>query len=196
MIKIGLTGGIGSGKSTIAQAFETLGVQVYSADANAKMLMQTDERVKAELMEVVGSDVFDKQGLLDRKLMAARIFSNQGLLRKVNGITHKAVFEHFARWAMERETQGEKYVIFEAAVLIESGHASDFDQVWLATAPKEMRIARTMLRDNCSREKVVERIKNQLSDTERQKFASRIFVTDDHTPILQQIIDTDKQLRC
>ncbi len=196
MLTIGLTGGIGSGKSTIAMAFEALGAPLYNADRSAKMLMESEPSVIDGLKQIFGSDIYDECGKLRRRRMAELIFNDKSLLAKVEGIVHPAVYRHFAQWARELGQKGMSYAIFEAAIIIEGGHAKDFDQVWLATAPDEMRIERTMLRDNCSREQVVERMRNQLPDAEKRKFATEIFLTDDRHRVLQQIIDLDKKLRC
>lgn len=195
MRKIGLTGGIGSGKSNIAKAFETLGAPVYYADERSKQLTITDPDIIGGLRQLLGDDIYNADGSLNKGLMASQIFADRSLLKQVEAVIHPAVFRDFDRWAADQERTGKRYAIMEAAVLIESGHAGEMDEVWVATAPAEMRIGRTMLRDHCTREAVEARMKNQVSDDARLSIASRTFVTDDRHQILSQIITIDNELR-
>ena len=160
---IGLTGGIGSGKTTVANEFSSLGVPVYITDLEAKNLMQSDavlNQIKVEF----GSTVFNKGTLLREKLSEI-VFNNDEKLAKINSIVHPAVKEHFKGWLLEH--QNNPVVIYESAILFESGSYKECDFIINVEAPLEVRIQRVVERDNTTREKVLERIKNQWNDEEK-----------------------------
>lgn len=194
MKRIGLTGGIGSGKSTIARAFRVLGVPVYDSDTRSKWLNEHDEVIIKGLKALLGDDIYTAEGKLDKKRMAQMIFSNSELLKKVNELIHPRVFEDFDLWAKEKERDGHPYVINEAAIMVENGGYRKMDKLIVVSAPEELRIERCMLRDNATREMVVARIRNQMSDTERLKVADFTIVTDDRHYVLDDIMEIDKQL--
>lgn len=193
MKRIGLTGGIGSGKTTIAQAFAVLGVPVYNSDSRAKWLTENDKRIIERLMQIIGPEVF-VNGHLNKRLMASVIFADRQKLTEVNQLIHPIVFEDFDRWAKSQESAGAKYVINEAAILIENNAYKRLDELILVCAPTETRIERTMIRDNMSRKQVEERIANQSTDEEKRPFASEIIVTDDRHLVVPQILDIHKRL--
>ncbi|WP_281228849.1 dephospho-CoA kinase [Flavobacterium aquiphilum] len=160
---IGLTGGIGSGKTTVANEFSSLGIPVYIADLEARKLMQTDSvlnLIKAEF----GSTVFDK-GVLLREKLSEIVFNDSRKLEKLNGIVHPAVKKHFDEWLLDHKNN--PFVIYETAILFESGSYKKCDFVINVEAPLEVRIQRVIERDNTTREKVLERIKNQWNDEEK-----------------------------
>lgn len=169
---IGLTGGIGSGKTTVAQMFMELGVPVYIADARAKEVMDSPE-IAARLKEHFGASVFEK-GILNRKKLAGIVFSDKEKLRALNEIVHPAVARDFASWVKQREDHG--FVIREAAILFESGSYKDCDKIITVTAPFETKITRVMQRDNATRQQVVDRMENQWTD--EQKAAKSDYVID------------------
>ncbi len=170
MYKVGITGGIGSGKTTAAKVFEELGVPVYYADDEAKKLTNTSAEIKEALVELIGEDVYIK-GELNRKLLASKIFSDKVLLEKVNAIIHPAVAKHFEEWV---SNQNSVYVLKEAAILFESGSYKQLDAIVLVSADEDMRIERVTQRDGSTREEVKRRMANQWSEEQKIALADYI----------------------
>jgi len=164
---VGLTGGIGSGKTTVAEMFSDLGIPVYNSDIEAKKLTNTSEAIRLQLISLLGEETYT-DGILNRKFMAGKIFNDRELLLKVNAIIHPKVADHFKKWVA---AQNSAYVIKEAAILFESGFDAQCDFVVLVTASKEERIRRVMVRDQVSLQEVEARMKNQWSDLEKIKLA-------------------------
>ena len=160
---IGLTGGIGSGKTTIANFFAEKGVPVYIADQEAKKLMDSDA-IKKAVLDIFGSSVFENNTIVRSKL-AEIVFNDQKKLEELNQIVHPAVRSHFRNWVEENFHQ--EILLYESAILFESGHYKDFDYIISVIAPLESRIARVLERDNTNRESVLSRIKTQFTDAER-----------------------------
>lgn len=160
---IGLTGGIGSGKTTIATHFKTAGVPVYIADDAAREIMKSKE-VLAEIKTVFGSAVFD-DAHLDRKKLAGIVFSNPEKLKILNGIIHPAVKNHFNQWILNYKNA--PFVVYEAAILFESGSYTNCDTIINVTAPLELRIERVIKRDKITRDAVLQRINMQWTDAQR-----------------------------
>ncbi|WP_298486456.1 dephospho-CoA kinase [uncultured Maribacter sp.] len=160
---IGLTGGIGSGKTTVAKLFVALGVPVYDSDKEAKILMNTSKVLIKEIKELLGEEAY-KESELNRRYIAGKVFKDKKLLQKLNAIVHPAVRENFLQWVSEQNTS---YVIQETALLYENNAASLYDAVILVTAPEELRVERVLHRDATSKEAVLARINNQLSDKEK-----------------------------
>jgi dephospho-CoA kinase len=158
MLKIGLTGGMGSGKSTVARIFECLEVPVYYADVRAKQLMQDDPAIREQLVHLLGSGVI-KSGTLDRSYIAHLVFKDPVLLEKLNAIVHPATISDAINWFHAQEAP---YVMKEAALLFESGSAAGLDYVIGVSAPLSIRLQRIMKRDGLSREAVKERTEKQL----------------------------------
>lgn len=167
---IGLTGGIGSGKTTIANYFADLGVPVYIADTEAKKILYFPEVVQ-EIAQVFGEEVLT-DNMPDRKKLASVVFNNPEKLKQLNAIIHPRVRQHFVDWAEQHKK--ERFVIKEAAILFESGSFKDCDKVILVTAPKEVRIKRVMKRDGVSKEEVLERMKNQWDEEKKKKLSDFI----------------------
>ena len=167
---IGLTGGIGSGKTTIANYFKSQGVPLYIADDEAKAILYTPTAIK-EVQEAFGGSVMT-DGLPDRAKLAALVFNEPDKLQKLNNIIHPKVLEHFTEWLAAHSDA--KFVIREAAILFESGRYKDCDKIILVTAPKEIRIKRVMERDNISREKVLERMNAQWDDEKKAALSDYI----------------------
>jgi len=159
MLKVGLTGGIGSGKSTVAKIFKILGVPVYDADARARHLMIHNEKLKNSLINTFGADTYFPDGQLNRKVLAALVFSDKKALALLNGLVHPLVRIDFESWI--KNFQYLPYVIDEAALLLESGATAFLDQIILVQADKSLRIERVMKRDNMSQNDVILRINNQ-----------------------------------
>jgi dephospho-CoA kinase len=191
MIKVGVTGGIGSGKSMVCQVFAKLGIPVFNADLAAKKLMDEDQILKQQLIDTFGEDIYTPEGLLDRKKLAGIIFNDQLALQKVNALVHPFVREHFDQWA---EKQNAPYVIQEAAILFESGQAERFNKTVLVIAPEEVRIERVMQRDNTTHEKVLERMANQLPDKEKIGKADFVVLNNGEAMVLPQIIEIHQKL--
>ena len=162
---IGLTGGIGSGKSTIARMFENLGVPVYYADNEAKKLMNSNQNIKEQLIQEFGENAYSNNEL-NRSFIADIIFTDKNKLKKINAIVHPEVEKHFKAWVKKQKT---KYVIQENAILFESGSQNRFDKIITVTAPIEIKIKRVVKRDHVSKDKVLERMNNQLKDSYKIK---------------------------
>jgi len=162
---IGLTGGIGSGKSTIAGYFKALGVPVYIADDEAKKLMNNPETVK-KVQSVFEENVIENH-VLDRKKIAALVFSNPQKLEQLNSVVHPEVRKHFLTWL--KTHKNEPFIIKEAAILFESGSYKDCDKIIMVTAPEEIRVERVMHRDKVTKAQVLERMQNQWPEEEKIK---------------------------
>ena len=161
---IGLTGGIGSDKSTVAHYIASKGIPVYIADAAAKEIMEQPD-VMAQIKQIFHQNVMTSEGKLDRKVIGQLVFTSPELLKKLNAIVHPLVKTHFIEWLQQHKTSS--FVLKEVAILFESGGNKECDKVILVTAPEAIRIQRTMLRDNTSQEAILNRIQNQLSDAEK-----------------------------
>ncbi len=167
MMIVGLTGGIGSGKSTVAKMFQELGVPIYDSDKEAKQLMASSEKVKQAIIDLLGEESYEN-GILNRTFIAGKVFADQKLLQKLNAIVHPAVRNHFLEWA---ETQSTPYVIQETALIFENNAQDKYDCTILVTAPFEIRIQRVMERDQVGKKAVVDRTENQMEDGEKLKQA-------------------------
>ena len=163
MMVIGLTGGIGSGKSTIAKEFATLGISVFNSDEQAKVLIATDAQVKKRIIAAFGEEAY-QNGEYNRAYIAQIVFNNSEKLAILNGIVHPALAKYFNQWAKK---QTSPYVLKEAAILFESGSYKDCDYIITVTAPEEVRIARVMARDHCTETQVRARMAQQWSDAQR-----------------------------
>ena len=172
MYKIGITGGIGSGKSTVCALFREHGVAVYDSDAEAKRLMAESADLRRRLIEAFGEECYNAEGL-DRKYLASKVFGCEEALQRLNSIVHPAVREDFRAWA---ERQRGSYVVLESAILFEAGFENEVDATLAVMAPLEERVRRTMERDGVEREQVMERIKHQMSDDELHARADRTLV--------------------
>ncbi|MDX1463464.1 MAG: dephospho-CoA kinase [Marinirhabdus sp.] len=167
MVIVGLTGGIGSGKTTVANMFESLGVPVYIADQEAKQLTNRSKVIRKKLSTLLGDEAYTEEGL-NRAYVADKIFNDTALLKQVNAIIHPKVRQHFKRWVAK---QNGPYCIKEAAILFESGGHEQCDLTVMVTAPKEIRIQRVMARDGVQRKDVEARMEHQWSDAKKLKLA-------------------------
>ena len=195
MIKVGLAGGIGSGKSTVARAFATVGVSVYNCDMAARWLMESDGRIISALKRRFGNGLYSRAGELDRKALAGIIFNDKSELAFVNGIVHPVVADDFTKWAVGRAGLGEPWVLCESAILFESGLANVMDKVIVAYLPLEVRVERTMERDSVTRDKVLERIASQASADEVVKRADYVISPDDRHLIMPELLRIDEEMR-
>lgn len=190
MIKIGVTGGIGSGKSTVCRVFSLLGIPCYDSDAEAKRLMNTDRDLAARIRSLLGSGAYTEQGL-DRAYVSARVFGHPELLQRLNAIVHPAVEHDFARWAEEQQAP---YVIEESAILFESGADRLMDRTVAVVAPESVRIRRVCRRDGRDEQAVRARIAHQMSDEERIRRADYVLRADERELLIPQILDLHRQL--
>lgn len=165
MIVVGLTGGIGSGKTTIAKCFQSQGIPVYIADKEAKALMNRSKVIKRKLTALFGENAY-KNGVLNREYLASKIFSDKTLLSQMNAIVHPKVASHFKRWLKKQDSP---YIIKEAAIIFENNLEYQYDYIITVVADENLRIERVIQRDNASKEKVESIIRNQLSDEEKIK---------------------------
>ncbi|WP_291857577.1 dephospho-CoA kinase [Marinilabilia sp.] len=190
-MKVGVTGGIGSGKTTVCRIFESLGIPVYYADVRAKDLVLEEPLLKTGYIKLFGKNVFSNNGRLNRQLVAGNIFNDRMLLKEVNKLVHPFVRRDFEKWCQK---QTAPYVIEEAAVLIESEGYKFVDNVVLVTAPDEIRIERVMTRDQHSREKVMERINNQWKQEKLREFSDFEVRADDVQLVIPQVLEIHKEL--
>ena len=160
---VGLTGGIGSGKTTVAKMFHALGVPVYNSDIEAKKLMVTSEVLKVKIKELLGTESYIDHKL-NRTYIADKIFTDPDLLAQLNAIVHPAVRQHFMSWVAQQKAA---YIIQETAIIFENDTQNKFDKIILVTAPEKIRIARVTSRDAISTDKVKERIENQWPDQKK-----------------------------
>jgi len=191
MLKIGLTGGIGSGKTFVCRIFEELGVPVYYADDRAKWLMQNDAHLVAAIKKAFGENIYSGNQL-DRAKLAAMVFNNKQALEKLNNLVHPAVFTDTAFWLEERRES--PYTIREAALIFETGSDQLLDKVITVTAPLEIRIQRVMQRDNVPRENVMARVANQMDEKEKVKRADYVIYNDNNHSLMAQIEHIHREL--
>jgi len=185
MRKIGVTGGIGSGKSIVCEVFNQLGVPVYNSDFEAKKMLDNNIPIKDKIYKEFGNSFFIKNEI-DKKKLANLVFNDKKAITVLNNIIHPAVAEDFNNWL---ETKSKfKYIIKEAAILFESGIYKDLDKIVLVNAPKELRIKRVMKRDNVSESSVKQRMKNQWSENKKIEKSDYIIYNDENHLILPQII--------
>jgi len=192
MIKVGITGGIGSGKSTVCKVFKTMGIPVFEADLVAKQLMNNDPELRKQLIHLFGSSVYQSDQTIDRKYLAGIVFSNPSLLAKLNEVVHPAVRKTFDDWFLN---QNAPYVIHEAAILFESGFYKIMDKTITVVTDELERIDRVIKRDHITVEMVRQRMKNQWNDEQRIKLADFVIGNNDNQLIIPQIIEIDKKLR-
>lgn len=185
-IRIGITGGIGSGKSVVSHLLEIMGVPVYISDAESKRLTVNDAFIRRELTALLGEGIYDGDEL-NKPMLASYIFGNPEHIRTVNGIIHPRVRDDFRQWVVRHAAC--PIVGMESAILIEAGFAGEVDAVVMVYAPEEVRITRAMLRDAASRELVERRVRSQMSDEEKCKQADFVIVNDGETPLIPQVLD-------
>lgn len=192
MIKVGITGGIGSGKTTVCKVFELLGVPVYYADIEAKQIVDSNLEVKKNIITTFGNSVLNDEEKIDKKKLASLVFNNKENLEKLNSIVHPAVREHFENWLQQHSTQ--KYILKEAAILFESGSYKLVDKVIAVVAPLELKISRTMQRDKVTQAEVELRISNQLNDDEKIKRSQFVIHNDEQQLLIPQILSIHAQI--
>ncbi|HEY1062066.1 MAG TPA: dephospho-CoA kinase [Daejeonella sp.] len=191
MLKIGITGGIGSGKTTVCKVFELLGVPVFYADDVAKSIMHTDPILKSGILEAFGQKSYTQSGELNRSYISSIVFNDKHELEKLNSLVHPAVFRAFDTWVLSQKEAS--YVIKEAALLYESDAYKMCDQSILVISPIETRISRVKARDGISAEDIQLRMNRQFSDEQKMKFADHILNNDEKQLLIPQIIQLHQQ---
>ncbi len=192
MITVGLTGGIGAGKSLVASIFEELGYKVFHSDKVAKELMHSDPDVKKAIIALLGDSAY-RSGSLDRAYVARRIFDDKDLRDKVNQIVHPAARSAFNKFI--DQSDGASIVFNEAAILFETGAYKNFDKVILVSAPEDLRIDRIIKRDGSSKDEIQKRISAQWDDRKKSELADFVIVNDEKQPLLTQIEEVLTELR-
>lgn len=183
-IKLGITGGIGSGKTVVSNLLNVMGIPVYFSDIEAKKLTATDPYIREQLIALVGDRVFEN-GQLNKPFLASYLFSSPAHAREVNRIIHPRVKTHFKEWVNENSSH--RIVAMEAAILIESGFKDEVDYIVMVYSPLETRIQRAIERDNSNRELILERVRNQMDDEDKKAYADYIIVNDAKTPLIPQV---------
>ena len=191
---IGITGGIGSGKTTVCMVFKPLGVPVYYADDRAKQLMVENQALVSEIKALFGEESYDREELLNRAYLTQRVFSDARELEKLNALVHPAVGRDFANWVADHDDH--PYLLKEAALIFETGSHKLLNKVVAVTAPREERIKRALLRDiHRSREQVLAIMEQQLSESERKSKADFIIDNSGEVMVIPQVIALDQKLR-
>ena len=185
-IKIGITGGRGSGKSVVSHLLSLMGIPVYISDVEAKRLMLTDEGIRTGLIALLGEDVY-REGKLNRALLASYLFADAGHAQQVNAIVHPRVRDDFRAWAKQHASV--EWVGMESAILYEAGFRSEVDKVVMVYAPIEVRMERAVKRDTASREQVAERMRSQMDDEEKSRLADYVLVNDGKRPLIPQVLE-------
>jgi dephospho-CoA kinase len=192
MLKIGITGNIGSGKTTVSKLFELIGIPVFYADDAAKTIMVTDKVLIAEIKQYFGKETYFDDGTLNRKYIATLVFNNDEQLAKLNSIVHPAVFRAFDNWA--GQFKDEPYILKEAAVLFESGSYKICDKSIMVSAPLEIRIKRVIQRDGITRAEVESRNSRQFTEEKKRQLADYIILNDETELIIPQVLKLHKEL--
>ncbi|SEQ91178.1 dephospho-CoA kinase [Pedobacter rhizosphaerae] len=192
MLKVGITGGIGSGKTTVCKIFEVLGIPVFYADPEAKNIMIKDEVLIAGIKETFGEESYFSDGTLNNKHLAGIVFNNEAELKKLNALVHPAVFRGFDNWEKQIPSNT-SYTLKEAALLFESGSYKMCDINILVTAPPEVKIARVIQRDGISEEQVKARMDKQLPDEEKMRLADYLIINDEKNSLIEQVLGLHKQ---
>ena len=194
MIKLGITGGIGSGKSYIAHLLEKKGIPVYDTDQEAKRLTVTHPRIREELSTLLGKEVYQVDGTLNKPLVASYLFSSPEHAGQINGIIHPRVYEDFQLWANRQAEVGAAVVMMESAILFESGFYKAVDYVVMVYAPLELRIKRAMRRDSASEEQIRVRIAAQMDEEEKKRRADYVIFNDEEMPFESQLTALEEWL--
>ncbi len=192
MLKIGLTGNIGSGKSTIAEIFSLLGVPVFSADDESRSFLNRAD-IQQKLKDFFGELIFSSSGTVDRKVLGSIVFSDPAKLSLLNGLLHPLVRQNFYDWLVLQ--QDSPYIIHEAAILYESGFRDQFDLVINVSCPPDVSIQRVMDRDKVTREIVLDRMKHQWSDEKKAGMSDFVILNDGSELVIPQVLEIDNKIR-
>jgi len=191
MLKIGITGGIGSGKSTVSRIFELLGVPVYYADDRAKDIMVRDPELIAQIKYHFGEEIYDAQGALNRKLLGSIVFNDKDKLAVLNSLVHPATIRDSDNWANQQQTP---YVLKEAALLFETESFHHLDKIIAVFAPQPLRVHRVMKRDNVTRNEVLARMYKQIDETIKMRLSDFVIHNDEQHMVIPQVLALHEQL--
>ena len=191
MLKIGITGGIGSGKTTVCKVFELLDIPIFYADTIAKSIMHTDPVLKKEILKTFGEKSYLSDGELNRPYISSIVFNNESELNKLNALVHPAVFRAFDKWLVKHSDA--PYIIKEAALLFETESYKMCDLSVLVISPEASRIRRVIARDGISHDEILLRMKRQLSDDQKLKLADHILINDESRLLIPQILALHQQ---
>jgi len=192
MLKVGITGGIGSGKTTVAGIFKSLGIPTFHSDDEAKKCYSTHPEVQHEIVELLGSEAYDESGRPNFGFIAERVFADEPLLKKVNALIHPLVTQQFEYWC--KTQQHALYVLKEAAILVETGASKVLDALVVVEAPEELRIERVMRRSYQRRESVEARIRSQVAIHDALELADFRIVNDGKHALIPQVLSIHAQL--
>jgi len=190
-LKVGITGGIGSGKSLICKIFNVLGIPTYDADKEAQLIMTQSEQVKTALIQEFGAETYLPNGEVNRPFLSAQVFNDAEKLARVNAIVHPVVIQAAEDWSQQQQTP---YSLKEAALLFESGSYKKLDYTILVTAPQDIRVQRVLQRDHTTEAQVLARMNKQMPDEEKIKLADFTIINDGQTALLPQILNLHQQL--
>jgi len=186
MLKIGLTGGVGSGKSHIAKAFSILGVPVYNADEKAKQILNRDKNLQKKVEQFLGENIFDEKSVLQKRKLSNIIFNDKQKLKFINNLLHPHVWQDYEKWlALQNDTS---YVLKESAILIETELYKKFDAIVLVTSPKELRIKRLLQSGRFNKKNILNIMKNQLPDKTKILYSDYIIVNNEKCLIIPQVL--------
>lgn len=191
-IKIGITGGMGSGKTTLSNILKNMGFPVYNTDKAAAEIMKSEEKIISKIKKIFGEDIYDESGILDKKKLASLIFKDVEKLEAVNRLIHPEVMRDFKKWY---ESRTEDMVFCESAILFESGWENEFDYILCVTADIDKRIERIRKRDGISREAVMERLKNQMPEKEKCMRSDFILCNNEVSSLEQEVRKLVSQIR-
>jgi len=192
---IGLTGGIGSGKSTVAGIFRTIGIPVYESDSRAKMLMDTDATLKHQIISSFGPEAYTKDNTLNSQYLASKVFTDRNSLEKLNSIVHPAVYQDILAWSSFSEQTTAPYLLQESAIIFEENLTDRLAAVILVVADKEIRVARVMERDQNTRKEIENRMDHQWNDAKKIQLADYVIYNDNERSLIRQVMDIDLMIR-
>lgn len=192
MLRIGITGGIGSGKSTVTRIFNLLDIPVFISDIESKILLDYDDKIRQKVVDSFGPDILSETGFVDRKKLATLVFSAPDKLQTLNAIMHPSVEQAFLLWANNQKNV--PYVLKESAILFESGLHKHMDKNIVVVAPDLLRIKRVMQRDGLSLDEVQKRLNNQMPQSEKQNLANFVIENAEDSMLIPQVIAIHEQI--
>lgn len=192
MLKVGITGGIGSGKSIVCMIYSKLGIPVFNADNEAKDIINTNSLVKDKLISIFGKEIYDSKGIIDRQKLSSIIFNDKEKIKIVNSIVHPVVIDNYNKWLDINKKY--KYTIKEAAILFESGANSAMDYIITVYSPSDLKIKRVMQRDKCDESIVITKINNQLDDEIKIMKSDFVIYNDDKQLVIPQVLKIHNKL--
>lgn len=191
-LQVGITGGIGAGKSTVSRIFQSLGIPVYDADSQARMLMTHDASLIEKIKKEFGEQAYQDKGVLNRVYLGQKVFNDEAKLKRLNDLVHPAVANDYIQWSTEKKSY--PYVLREAALLFETGSCKTLDKIIVVHAPEELRIARVLTRDpQRDEQKVKDIIRNQMPEAEKLKRADYVITNDETQLVIPQVLELHRK---